>query len=570
MRVHVLQVLKSKPRLAAFSGFQGSQTALHRAIKTGQQDVCNIILDACREYSETQRRKGVAFKDTLLGIVTNQRTSKGLTPLMLACEGGQDGIVKLLLDAGADPLAIDLFHCRTCLHYASIGGHPSCVKLLLSDEVQINAKGRHCYLRDYVSDDLQVQSAKYIDQRSFGGLTALHFAAVAGNLECVQLLLKFGAATMVRTDGEAFIGDDYLTPGSSPLHVAVLVGNMAVAHAILQAHAELMSAAGPATGDRRRRPWEGHSRTDIRSVRNAHRRLAFHLARERGMRSMQLLVDPRINVDVALDQVRDAQQGLGAKRLSSICSHVLQKHLLAWLDEYEATKDCSDTQSEEIIASKMTSKANMRKLLEKNDSAEVASKSWLGIMSTRKSPNRELLDLSAHTTHARHATADADFFSDSGTATETQFGIHRVRSDGHLGSGDMLKINFPNYDEDEGKREITEGAKQRRGILPGFMTSKSKSNLQELEQQYSHSSLVDSDSMGSCSHVDDQVDSTLYNRECGICLDARVDVAFHGCGHELCIDCARNLTMQDKKPPNCPFCRKLVVGFLAVSSIAHA
>lgn len=53
--------------------------------------------------------------------------------------------------------------------------------------------------------------------------------------------------------------------------------------------------------------------------------------------------------------------------------------------------------------------------------------------------------------------------------------------------------------------------------------------------------------------------------ECGVCLDHGVEVAFAGCEHRLCIECARNLTKQEKKPPSCPFCRRMVVGFVRLS-----
>lgn len=45
-----------------------------------------------------------------------------------------------------------------------------------------------------------------------------------------------------------------------------------------------------------------------------------------------------------------------------------------------------------------------------------------------------------------------------------------------------------------------------------------------------------------------------------------MEVAFAACQHKLCLECARNLTRQDKKPPHCPFCRRLVVGFQRVSA----
>jgi hypothetical protein len=46
----------------------------------------------------------------------------------------------------------------------------------------------------------------------------------------------------------------------------------------------------------------------------------------------------------------------------------------------------------------------------------------------------------------------------------------------------------------------------------------------------------------------------------------QVEVAFASCQHKLCLACARNLTQQNKKPPHCPFCRAMVVGFQRVSA----
>ena len=139
---------------------------------------------------------------------------------------------------------------------------------------------------------MQVSSCRYVDQRAFGGLTALHFAAVTGSLEAAQALLRAGASLLVKTgegarergqrrqhmclaqaqhaqriaalpgvractsssplcnhppplcavDGEAYIGDEYLVPGSTPLHVAVMVASAPVAHAILQVRAAAAAA----------------------------------------------------------------------------------------------------------------------------------------------------------------------------------------------------------------------------------------------------------------------------------------------------------------------------------------
>ena len=39
-------------------------------------------------------------------------------------------------------------------------------------------------------------------------------------------------------DGEAYIGEDFLVPGSTPLHIAVIVTNVSIVHAILQVGAD--------------------------------------------------------------------------------------------------------------------------------------------------------------------------------------------------------------------------------------------------------------------------------------------------------------------------------------------
>ena len=54
--------------------------------------------------------------------------------------------------------------------------------------------------------------------------------------------------------------------------------------------------------------------------------------------------------------------------------------------------------------------------------------------------------------------------------------------------------------------------------------------------------------------------NSVGGTECGVCLDAKVDVEFL-CGHQLCLGCSRSLTTQNKRPPHCPFCRKDVYVF---------
>lgn len=518
-------MLERKPQLAAFTGFRGSLSSLHRAIAQGDDGTCRVIIDILGDYSEKQMaQKKLRFEDTMLYTVLNQKTHRGTTPLMVACEKGYDGIVDMLLQAGADPLTLDAYNCRTCLHYAAINGRASCIDVLTRDDTTIEHHGRRLPLRECLVNDIQVSSAKYIDQRSFGGLTPLHFATVAGSIESVQILLGRGAAIMVKTDGDAFIGDEYLNPGSSPLHVAVLVNNMSIAHALIQAHAEMMSATGQISADRGRRPWEGHSRTDIRSMRNSHRKLPYHLARERGRRNLMQLVDPRINADFSLDQVRDAQQGLGAKRLSSICSLVIQKSLLAWLDAYQKEKETRQESCETMMVEQSCSAARQPVTMVVSRSKHSRHKTADVLLERLSS---ELFAIE----EAPKPTAMIRVQSESSLSTALRGRMASLLSQTSEEPYHMLKSD--SWDDMDGKDD------------------------ESMSKTCSCTGTSDDDFKGGAESVE--------RRECGVCLDSNVEVQFHGCGHELCIDCSRSLTMQAKKPPQCPFCRETILGFREAS-----
>jgi ankyrin repeat protein len=108
------------------------------------------------------------------GVKVNQRTSEGLTPLMIASGIGQAQMVNLLLTAGADVLAIDTRMGASALHKAAQSGNPDVIKLLL-------------------------EHGSFIDQQSpVLGNTALMDAVLYKHTEAVQFLLERGARTMVR------------------------------------------------------------------------------------------------------------------------------------------------------------------------------------------------------------------------------------------------------------------------------------------------------------------------------------------------------------------------------------
>jgi ankyrin repeat protein len=90
------------------------------------------------------------------------------TPLHAAAVGGRVETVLALLDAGADPKAVDI-RGDTALHIAADCGNAEVVKLLLGRHVPINT------------------------QNQSQGLMPIHNATFANSLECVQILLDAGA-----------------------------------------------------------------------------------------------------------------------------------------------------------------------------------------------------------------------------------------------------------------------------------------------------------------------------------------------------------------------------------------
>ena len=59
----------------------------------------------------------------------------------------------------------------------------------------------------------------------------------------------------------------------------------------------------------------------------------------------------------------------------------------------------------------------------------------------------------------------------------------------------------------------------------------------------------------------ENIDETLYRRECPICYDKVYNVSLRNCGHLLCEDCAAKLVTENKK---CPTCDKVIIGTLKI------
>lgn len=104
----------------------------------------------------------------------DQRSAEGLTPLMIAAGLGQPSLVEILLNAGADPLAVEPMMGATALHKAAQSGNRDVIGLLLDHGAFVDC------------------------QSPVLGNTPLIDAVLHKEADAVRLLLDRGARTGIR------------------------------------------------------------------------------------------------------------------------------------------------------------------------------------------------------------------------------------------------------------------------------------------------------------------------------------------------------------------------------------
>ncbi|PAV59013.1 hypothetical protein WR25_12855 [Diploscapter pachys] len=156
-----------------------------------------------------------------------------LPPLHLAAMTGSHQIVNVLLDKGASLLAND-FVKFTALHCATYFAHEQVVKVLLNRGADANWEGgvrdRPLHLaagRGLTTITVQLlEAGADLTLADDEGNVALHYAAKAGHLAAIQLLLKRakGAQEMVSTRN---------VYGDTSLHLACYAGRLDIAKLLL-------------------------------------------------------------------------------------------------------------------------------------------------------------------------------------------------------------------------------------------------------------------------------------------------------------------------------------------------
>jgi ankyrin repeat protein len=155
----------------------------------------------------------------------------GSTPLSLACRNGNEAMVALLLEAGADPNA----GAEPPLLTASRHGRPGVLKALLAKGAKVDSNALMAAAAEGHADAVGLLLDAGAKPKS--GFGPLHVAARNGRLDAVRVLLKAGADPKAAVESPSG-GRGSMRKGTSALILAVENGHFELALALVDAGAD--------------------------------------------------------------------------------------------------------------------------------------------------------------------------------------------------------------------------------------------------------------------------------------------------------------------------------------------
>ena len=207
-------------------------TALHWASHQNDPEVVKLLLNAGAAVAAMNRygvqplslaaENGNAVILELLleaGADPNASLSEGETALMTAARTGDADSIRVLLVYGADPNARDSYRGQTALMWAAARNHAAAIHTLAELGADIHATTN--------TEAASPNGPRMFYASNPTGFTALTFAARAGSIDALRVLLEAGANI-----------NDQLSDGQSALIVAVANANWTLANYMLDRGAD--------------------------------------------------------------------------------------------------------------------------------------------------------------------------------------------------------------------------------------------------------------------------------------------------------------------------------------------
>jgi FOG: Ankyrin repeat len=238
-------LVESGQREAAFEAIREGQdinassvdgtTALHWAVYRGDEELVSLLIEkgadvnAVNDYGATplstaavEARVDIIRALLSAGAVPNAGNAHNETPLMVATRAGSVEAVRLLLSYGADVNAKECLGGQTALMWAAAYRHPELIRILTEAGAEVDAVST---FRDWPRI---VTAEPRIKTLHSGGLSALHYAAREGCIDCVRALIEAGA--------DIDIGDPW---DVTPLLLALFNMNFDTAAVLIEAGADV-------------------------------------------------------------------------------------------------------------------------------------------------------------------------------------------------------------------------------------------------------------------------------------------------------------------------------------------
>ena len=219
-------------------------TPLHAAVCVNNADIVSVLLefhpfiDSRAEPGDVTPLAIAAFEDytDIVEILANHGASVNivftddesefmLTPLLVAVANGNSDMVSVLLKHGAQ-IKTPMASVSNALLCAIQENRVQILKILL-DFVLLSDKSLSPPSSS-TNDESELKHNRLIDITDSSGTSILHSATELGQLEAVELLLRYGAFASLQD-----------IDGNSPLHVATLEGHLDIMTLLLQYNANV-------------------------------------------------------------------------------------------------------------------------------------------------------------------------------------------------------------------------------------------------------------------------------------------------------------------------------------------